>query len=246
MTKGKGIPHLSVAAPCYNEVEGIEAVLEDWNKVLDGVDFSSEIVLCNDGSQDGTGPLLETLKKQFPRLVVVSFDENGGYGRALSAAVARTTGEYVVTIDSDGQFDLQDGVDLLAVLEQGHDDGVMGRRRKKRDSWFRVVADRCLNLFVRNLFGLSLRDTNCALKVVRGDILRGLTIEGNGYPVPTEICVRLDHLGCRLVEQDVAHLPREVGVSKLHTIPAVWSMMCFLAQLRFKLWADKKGAKVQP
>src|SRR5262249_10896181 len=125
---------LSVAAPCYNEEQAIGAVVAEWDAILAQIPRSSEIVLCNDGSTDGTAATLAALQQRFPRLRVVSFERNGGYGRALSAAIDATQGEYVITIDSDGQFDLRDAMGLLGELEDGDYDCVTGFRRGKQDS----------------------------------------------------------------------------------------------------------------
>jgi glycosyltransferase involved in cell wall biosynthesis len=202
---------LSVAAPCFNEAEGIAAVVDEWDGFLARLPFESEIVLCNDGSTDGTADVLARLCAQHPRLRVVSFERNGGYGRALSAAIDATRGEFVATIDSDGQFDLSDVSALLAELDDGGYDCVTGYRSGKKDSLFRVLADRGLNRLVRGLFGLRLRDTNCALKVARGEVLRGLRIEARGYPTPTEICVRMAAQGRALGEVGVTHRERAAG-----------------------------------
>ena len=110
---------LSVAAPCFNEAEGIAEVVKEWDGVLDGLPYESEIVICNDGSTDATGKILEDLGARYPRLRVVELEQNSGYGRALSRAVKATRGEYVATIDSDGQFDLADVRQLMAAAEEG-------------------------------------------------------------------------------------------------------------------------------
>lgn len=240
------VPRLSVAAPCYNEVEGIAAVLAEWDGVLDRMPEASEIVLCNDGSTDGTGPLLDDLQARHPRLRVVHHADNGGYGRALAAAIAATRGAYVVTMDSDGQFDLADAFVLLETLERGGYDGVTGFRRGKQDTLARVLADRGMNLLVRGLFGTRLRDTNCAIKVVRGDLLRGLRIEARGYPTPTEICLRLQAGGARLGEAGVTHRERLAGYSKLHPWRTAWSFLRFLLYLRTKLKLHRDGIILAP
>jgi glycosyltransferase involved in cell wall biosynthesis len=239
-------PHLSVAAPCFNEAEGIEAVVREWDGVLDGASFSSEIVLCNDGSTDGTAAVLESLSASVPRLRVVGFERNGGYGRALSAAIDATRGAHVATIDSDGQFDLADGLLLLAELERGGYDCVTGYRVRKKDSLFRVAMDRGLNRLVRLMFGVTLRDTNCALKVARGEVLRGLVIEARGYPTPTEIVLRLAARGWRLGEAGVAHRERAAGASKLHPWRTAWGMFRFLLYLRRKLKLYRARIIVEP
>jgi glycosyltransferase involved in cell wall biosynthesis len=237
---------LSVAAPCYNEADGIEAVVREWDAVLSAQSGSTEIVLCNDGSTDGTGDVLKRLQADFPRLRVVENAVNGGYGRALSCAIAAARGEYVATIDSDGQFELADAFELLEVLERGGYGAVTGWRKGKKDSVLRVLADRCMNLLVRALFGVRLRDTNCALKVIRGDLLRALRIEARGYPTPTEICVRLVSLGCRIGEQGVTHRERTAGMSKLHPLRTAWGFWRFLLYLRRKLKLHRAGIIVEP
>jgi dolichol-phosphate mannosyltransferase len=239
-------PHLSVAAPCFNEAESIAGVVAEWDRVLDGWPRPSEIVLCNDGSSDGTAAILVELQRRHARLRVVSFEQNGGYGRALSAAIDATRGAWVATIDSDGQFDLADGLRLLDLAERQGVDCVTGFRQKKQDSLFRVLADRALNLIVRSLFGLQLRDTNCALKVAKGDVLRGLRIEARGYPTPTEICVRLAARGARLAEAGVTHRERAGGASKLHPWRTGWNFLRFLLYLRRKLKLHRARIIVEP
>jgi glycosyltransferase involved in cell wall biosynthesis len=206
----------------------------------------TEIVLCNDGSTDGTREVLERLRQRFSRLRVVNNPTNGGYGRALSCAIAASRGQYVATIDSDGQFDLSDALRLLDALERGGYDAVTGWRQGKKDSAFRVLADRGMNLLVRIMFGARLRDTNCAIKVVKGDVLRGLRIEARGYPTPTEICLRLAARGCRLGEQGVTHRERAAGFSKLHPFRTAWSFWRFLLYLRRKLKLHRDGIIVEP
>lgn len=245
MTEGETV-RLSVAAPCYNEAEGIEAVVREWDTVLASKSGATEIVLCNDGSTDGTRDVLGRLQTNFPRLRVVDNAVNGGYGRALSCAIAATRGDYVATIDSDGQFDLADAFELLELLERDGYGAVTGWRRGKKDSVLRVLADRGMNLIVRVLFQVRLRDTNCALKVVRGDVLRGLRIEARGYPTPTEICIRLASRGCRIGESGVTHRERAAGMSKLHPLRTAWSFWRFLLYLRRKLKLHRAGIIVEP
>ena len=239
-------PWLSVAAPCYNEAEGIAAVVAEWDAVLTTAPQTTEIVLCNDGSTDGTAAVLAELGPRYPRLRVVSNPTTGGDGRALASAIAATRGTYVATIDSDGQFDVADALALAGELEREKYDGVTGWRRGKKDSAFRVLADRGMNLLVRAMFGVHLRDTNCALKVVRGELLRGLPIEARGYPTPTEICIRLVARGYRLGERGVTHRERAAGFSKLHPWRTAWSFFRFLLYLRRKLKLHRAGIIVAP
>lgn len=228
-------PTLSLAAPAYNEAEAIAAVVREWHQVLAARGIVAEYVICNDGSTDGTGEILAELAAEISRLRAVGGPVNRGYGHALATAIAACRGEYIVTIDSDGQFDPAAIGDFLELARAEGVDGVMGYRDKKRDSLPRVLADRALNLLVRLLFGTRLRDTNCALKLARRELLQALALEANGFPSPTEICLKLEAAGARLVEAPVRHRERQAGESKLKVWSTGWKMLWFLLYSRLKL-----------
>ena len=224
---------LSITAPCYNERESIEKVVRYWEEVFARNGIQGEIVIGEDGSSDGTKDILHHLQTELRNLVVVDHPANRGYGYALSSAIAHSAGDYVLTIDSDGQFDAAEYALLLAEMEKGYD-VVTGYRHRKQDRLLRVVADRALNLIIRVLFRLSLRDTNCALKLFHGEVARRLTVEARGYPTPTELLVRAQTLGYRIGETGITHYERAGGKTKLKALRTSWHMLLFLAYLKYK------------
>jgi dolichol-phosphate mannosyltransferase len=224
---------LSITAPAYNERENIENMVNYWQSVFAGDSISGEVVIGEDGSTDGTKDVLIKLQRRFGNLVVVDHAVNRGYGHALSSAIARSQGDYVLTIDSDGQFDAAEYRVLMAEMDKGYD-VVTGYRLRKQDSLLRVIADRVLNLIIRLLFRLPLRDTNCALKLFRGDVVRRLKIEARGYPTPTELLVRAQTLGYRIGEAGITHHERAGGATKLKAFRTSWHMLLFLAYLKYK------------
>ena len=232
---------LSVVAPVYNEAEAIEEVVRSWVRILSGIPMISEIVLANDGSTDETTSILEQLSREFPSLKVVSYSPNRGYGYALKAAIQASQGDLVITLDSDGQFDLADFPRLLQLYRNQDLDFVTGYRVKKADSLMRVIAGRGLNLIVQALFPVSLRDTNCAMKLIRGDLASNLNIEESGYPTPTEITVKLVVLGAKTGEEGVTHSERLKGQSKLRFLRTSISTFRFLLYLRKKIKLYKAG-----
>ena len=232
---------VSVVAPVYNEAEGIEQVVRYWADVLSRSDLSAEIVLANDGSTDGTLAILERLTREISFLRFVSYTPNHGYGHALKTAIQASRGNLVVTLDSDGQFDLADFPKLLNLYREKGLDFVTGYRMKKKDNPLRVFADRALNVIVRTLFSVSLRDTNCAMKLIRGDLARALNIEARGYPTPTEITVKLITQGAKTGEVGVNHTDRIAGQSKLHFFRTSLSMFRFLFYLRNKIKLYRAG-----
>jgi dolichol-phosphate mannosyltransferase len=232
-------PRVSVVSPAYNEEEVIVEVVKDWIRVLDEDGSDWEIVIVDDGSTDRTGELLLGLSE--PRVRVIRFERNRGYGPALSAALAEARGRYRVTIDSDGQFDLGDYKPLLRLLEESGLDLVTGYRRRKQDTFLKVAVNRMLKLIVQLVFRTGLRDTNCALKVLTGEVSRKVRIEATGFPTPTEIIVRAAHMGYKMGEGPVDHRPRAGGKSKLGVLSTALSFSLFLAYLRLQLFLIDRG-----
>lgn len=226
---------LSVASPVYNEEKNIEQVVRNWNTILNSADFVSEIVVTNDGSTDKTLDILTQLKKEITRLKIVNHEKNCGYGQALSSSIKNSSGEWVVMLDSDGQFDLGEYALLLEKARKEKLDGVTGFRKKKQDTITRVLADRILNKIIKFFFNVKFRDTNCALKLIRGDMLRRIDLEAKGYPTPTEIVIKLSTIGARLGELGITHFKREVGISKLSPIRTGINFMKFLLYLKIKI-----------
>jgi len=242
-------PYVSFAMPAYNEEENIERTLRECVEAFGRAGLGNiprdgqwgEIVVTNDCSRDTTGEILKRLQESIPNLVIVTHDvKNQGYGRALSDAIEASRGEWVATIDSDGQFNPANLPDLLGKTGENVD-CVAGFRMKKKDSLIRIFADRGLNLIVRALFGIRHRDTNCAFKLVRRDVLKSITIESNGFQTPTEIVIKLDALGYKLVECGVEHRSRGEGKSKLKVIKTSIDFLKFLFYLRGRINQYRKG-----
>ena len=241
-------PYVSFAMPAYNEERNIESTVDECRQAFKSAGIGTsppvsgnglvkwgEIVVTNDCSKDKTGEILAHMQESMPNLVIVThLEKNQGYGRALSDAIAATRGEWVATIDSDGQFDPANLPDLLSHVSNDID-CVAGFRQKKKDSFLRVFADRGLNFIVRTMFGISHRDTNCAFKLVRGDVLRALSIETNGFQTPTEIVLKLNATGHKMVEAGVSHRIRGEGKSKLKVIKTSMDFLRFLFYLRTKI-----------
>jgi len=241
-------PFVSFAMPAYNEEKNIERTVNECMEAFksagigtaptitgNGVTKWGEIVVTNDCSEDSTGEILARLQESMANLVIVTHAErNQGYGRALADAIAATRGEWVATIDSDGQFDPGDLPGLISRAVEGID-CVAGFRQRKEDTLMRVIADRGLNLIVRGMFGIGHRDTNCAFKLVRGNVLRLLTIETNGFQTPTEIVLKLHATGHKMVEAGVTHRAREGGKSKLKVMKTSMDFLRFLFYMRTKV-----------
>lgn len=230
---------ISIVMPAFNEQDNIEQTVRSCFAVLQKMGVSGEVVVTDDGSTDNTGKILENLSREFTNLKVIIHKVNCGYGQALKDALLAVKGRYIASIDSDGQFDISEMSLLIAEQKKGYDI-ITGYRKKKKDTLFKIFADRGLNLIVRALFGVNYRDTNCALKLYNPGVLDKITIEARGYQAPTEILLKLNALGFKIGEVGIRHFSREKGRSALSSMRTIFQMLFFLIYLRLKLALYKK------
>ena len=224
---------VSIVMPAFNEENNIEETVRDCVAVLRECNISGEVIVTNDGSQDGTLEILKRLKEELADFDFIDLKQNLGYGGALKKAIDASTGEYVVTIDSDGQFDINDMPKLLSKIKEGYD-CVTGYRTKKKDTLPRVIANWGYNLLVKMLCGISYTDAQCALKIYRGDTIRALTLEARGFTFPTEALIKLNYYDKKTTEMGIVHRFREGGESKVKFFQTVRIMFIFLLYIRFK------------
>jgi glycosyltransferase involved in cell wall biosynthesis len=187
----------------------------DWHGFLATQDLADfEIVICNDGSQDDTGAILDRLALAYPRLKPLHFATNQGAAAALNAAIAATKGDWVLLIDSDGQFPIQNLPDMLTALRQSGGQAAIGIRQKK-DRAFARFGTRASGAVCNWAHGSRLKDFNSAFKLVSGPVLRGLGLEAKGMNYSTEVTSRLLECGIVPVEVAIEHRPRTTGVSSM-------------------------------
>ncbi len=202
------LPSVSVVMPAYNEESIIEKVARDCATYLAGVCPDYEVVIVNDGSKDRTGEILDRLHAENPRIVPVH-QANKGYGGALQAAFRNATKEYVFFMDSDDQFDIRELDRLIPHL--GSVDVVLGYREHRQDHAGRKFNAFGWKMLVNLLFGLGVRDIDCAFKIFKRDKLELALPESEGAMINTEMLVKLKRRKTKWVEVPVSHFPRVAG-----------------------------------
>lgn len=164
-----GQPQMSVVVPVYNEIDNIPPLVNEIVNALEGR-FAYEMVYVDDGSTDGTVKLLEEIGLGIPALRVVCHDGNFGQSAAMATGIKHARGRIIATLDGDGQNDPADIPNLAEVLIQAGEPAmdailVVGRRRKRRDSWVRRVSSRLANGVRARLLKDNTPDTGSGLKV---------------------------------------------------------------------------------
>jgi glycosyltransferase involved in cell wall biosynthesis len=203
-------PELSIVIPVYNEVENVADLHAQLTAALEPIDRPYEILLVDDGSTDGTREALLAIEAGDPRVRVLRLRRNFGQTAAFSAGFDHARGDVIVTSDGDLQNDPKDIPALLARLDQGFD-MVCGWRRKRHDSWSRILPSRIANGLISWSTGVHLHDYGCSLKAIRAEVVQGLKLYGEMHRFIPAVA---SWMGVSVEEMEVNHRPRTRGRSK--------------------------------
>jgi glycosyltransferase involved in cell wall biosynthesis len=173
-----------------------------------------------------------------PHVRLVRHDRNRGYGAALRTGFAQARKDVVFFSDADGQFDLQELGGLIALLHTAP--VVVGYRIKRNDPPHRLFIAKTYNLIVRAVFGLRVRDIDCAFKLLRRDALERVQLESNGAFISSELLIKLRRAGVPIAQAGVHHYPRTTGVSKGASVGVILKTIRDIIRLR--LGMPLKGA----
>jgi dolichol-phosphate mannosyltransferase len=161
-------PLLSVVVPVRNEAPNIRPLIEEITRALAGV--AHQIVYVDDGSSDGTLAELQAMRAEVPTLAIRRHRISCGQSAAVITGVRAAAGEWVATLDGDGQNDPADIPVLLehARAEQGAVPVLFaGHRTTRRDTRIKQVSSRIANRVRAALLGDATPDTGCGLKLFR-------------------------------------------------------------------------------
>src|SRR5688572_19854007 len=145
---------ISAFFPAYNDVASIGKIIHTMAWLLPKLSRDFEIVVVDDGSNDGTGPLLDSLTQEYPFFRVIHHGINRGYGAALITGFANCTKELVFYTDGDGQYDVEELAKLLAAMRDDIDI-VNGYKISRSDPKHRIFLGRLYQLLMRVLFRLN-------------------------------------------------------------------------------------------
>jgi glycosyltransferase involved in cell wall biosynthesis len=204
-------PYLSVIVPIYNEIGNLPEFENQLFPVLDRLGRSYEVVMIDDGSQDGSVAWLKAAAAVRPQMKLVLFRRNCGQTAAMMAGIDHSSGDVIVSIDADLQNDPADIPALLAKLEEGYD-VVSGWRRDRKDAAIRRnLMSRWANRLISWISKVHLHDYGCTLKAYRREVVDGTRLYGEMHRF---IPIYASWMGAKLVEMPVAHRPRLSGTSK--------------------------------
>jgi glycosyltransferase involved in cell wall biosynthesis len=234
MTRIAPTVEISAVMPAFNEEANLEQSVGRMARALETNARGFEIIVVDDGSQDGSAAVLERLKGAHPSLRVIRHPVNRGYGAALRSGFGAARFAWIFLMDADNQFDPAE-VELL-VARAGDADIVAGYRKHRRDPLLRQLNAWAFFTLVRLLFGRLVRDVNCAFRLTRRDVLSRMALHSEGALINTEMLVLARQLHARIVEVPVHHYPRtagkQTGANVAVVLKAFRELLAFRAEMR--------------
>lgn len=212
-------PRFSVVIPFYNEEGNAAQLLQEVAAALDALGGSGEVLMVNDCSRDGTGAVLDGMAARDSRFRALHAPRNGGQAASLYRGFREATGEFVITMDGDGQNDPADLPRLFAELQRTQADMIVGIRAARRDSALRKAMSRLANAVRQSILRDGCDDSGCALKIFRREAIGAFIPLKTLYSFIPALAVQG---GYRVVQAPVAHRERQAGVSNYGLWVMLW------------------------
>lgn len=231
MIKPRALTSLSIFFPCYNEAENVGPMMEQAVKVGEGYGIDYEVIVVDDGSSDRSAEIVRNWTAKNPRVRLVRHEKNLGYGAALRTGLKAATKDLVLLTDGDNQFHLSDIEKLFTKIDSC--DVVVGHRQDRRDKSYRRLNGFLWTQMSRMLFGLQVRDIDCAFKLFRRKCLENLELRSDYLLIHAEILARLKKKGARIEEIGITHYPRFAGTA---TATRLWPMLKSVGELVRLYW----------
>ena len=232
-------PELSISVffPCYNEQDNVARTVEKALAVLKKLDADFEVIIVDDGSGDDTGRIADELAAADSNIKVVHHPVNLGYGAALQSGFKAAAKQLVFYTDGDGQFDIAEMPPLLPLIDRY--DIVSCYRLDRRDRLLRKINGWCWTKLVCLLFGLTIRDIDCAFKLYKTKIFDDMELASTGALIDAEILARAVRKGYRITQRPVRHYPRTAGEQTGANLKVILRAFKELLKLRGKIRSQK-------
>ncbi|OGW74954.1 MAG: hypothetical protein A2Z72_07485 [Omnitrophica bacterium RBG_13_46_9] len=223
---------ISFVLPMYNEARTIGNVLRKLASMAKGLADDYEIVIADDGSDDGSGRIIDGIAQADPHVRVVHMAKNTKFGGALKAGIGRARNDIIIYTDSDLPVDLSDINKALPLLD-GADIVTAYSAVKKGENFRRVIMSQVYNFLIQLFFRPNIKDINSGFKIYRKKVFEGVRLISNSPFIDVEIFVRAMRKNCIIRQCPVVFKRREDGKSYISR-PAV-VLKTIADMVRFKI-----------
>ncbi|MDD4477036.1 MAG: glycosyltransferase family 2 protein [Patescibacteria group bacterium] len=223
---------LSIIIPVYNEKETILLLLEKVDRVDMGV-IQKEIIIVDDGSNDGTRDLLKTVENKYN---VIYQKINSGKGFAIRAGLAQATGDWVVIQDADLEYDPNDLKKMLEKIQKVNVSVVYGSRRLNRNYFNErhsghifALGGIFLTWLTNILFHADITDESTCYKMFKTDLIKSLKLACLKFEFCPEVTAKIIKKGIKIYEVQINYYPRQKLEGKkinwIDGLSAIWTLI---------------------
>lgn len=210
MSKTAKLSSLSIFMPAFNEEANIGEVIREAVRAVKDITDDYEVIVVDDGSYDRTGEIVSALAKKNSRIRLMRHAKNLGYGASVKTGLKAAGKEWIFFTDSDRQFHFDELPKFVSAA--GKYDLVIGYRKKRMDPFHRVfVAQVLLKVWNFVLFGLTVRDADCAYKLFHRRVRDALKLETESAITVSEFLIKSKVAGFSMKQLPVRHYPRLYG-----------------------------------
>lgn len=203
---------ISVVIPFYNEAESLEMVCEEVREVLSTQKgLSWELVMVDDGSLDETAAIMDELSQKYENFRSIHIYPNSGQSAALEAGFHAARGEFIATLDGDGQNDPHDILHLFDEMKRQGVDMMCGIRQKRADNFIRRLSGRIANTVRSSVLKDNITDVGCSVRIFRRACLERIRFFRNAHRFFPALFIMA---GFTVAETPVNHRARKKGMSK--------------------------------
>lgn len=229
--------HLSVVVPVHNESENVLPLVREIAQAMAGQAFAWEAIFVNDASRDDTLTQLQKAQAEIPQLRVLSHARQSGQSTAVRSGVKAARGQWIATLDGDGQNDPADIPRLLAERDTAPAAVRLfaGWRTTRRDTWLRRLSSKIANGVRGWMLKDQTPDSGCGLKLLERELFLDLPYFDHMHRFLPALVRRAGH---EVRSVPVGHRPRTRGVSKY----GVWNRLWVgIADLRGVAWLCRRA-----
>jgi dolichol-phosphate mannosyltransferase len=210
---------LSILIPAYGEERTIGEVLRQVAAIdTESLGFDKEIIVCDDGSADGTVAEVEKVMAEDKRIRLVQHPKNRGKGAAIRTALETAEGDYCLIQDADLEYEVSDYPALLEEVNRGalavYGSRFLERRWPEGMKLPNFVANRMLAHTANLLYGLNITDEATCFKVIETGLLRSLELTCEGFEFCPEVTAKLGKRKIEIREVPIQYTAREVADGK--------------------------------
>jgi glycosyltransferase involved in cell wall biosynthesis len=221
---------LSIIIPCFNEALTIEKII---NKILNNKNYEKEIIVIDDGSNDGSIEILKNkINKSIDHLIINK--KNFGKGYSIKKGIEISTGDIILIQDADLEYDPSDYTKIIEPIKNGFADVVYGSRfigsdEKRVHLYWHRVGNFFLTQLSNMFSNINLTDMETCYKAFRADIIKSINLKENRFGFEPEVTAKIAKKKVRIFEVGIKYFGRSYNEGKkINWVDGLSAIKCII------------------